>query len=268
MKELVQDKRTFLHGGTVIPAHPLALNKDRKLDEKRQRGLTQYYMAAGAGGVAVGVHSTQFEIKDPAVNLYETVLKLAAEEIEKARLSRLFIKVAGICGPTERALKEAELAIKYGYDIGLLSMGGLQTWTEKEILERVRSVAAVMPVLGFYLQPIAGGRIFSYEFWLEFAEIENIEAIKIAAFNRYQTLEVVRAVCHSSRRDKIALYIGNDDNIIANLLTAYRFEVNGKNVEKKIVGGLLGHWGVWTRAAVELFEDIKACEASVMSTIL
>ncbi|HEY0771951.1 MAG TPA: dihydrodipicolinate synthase family protein, partial [Sphingobacteriaceae bacterium] len=181
-------------------------------------------------------------------------------EVDKAELSRPFIKVAGICGPTEQAVKEAELALKYGYDIGLLSMGGLQGWTEKEILDRVRAVAAVMPVFGFYLQPSVGGRIFTYDFWLEFAGIENVEAIKVAAFNRYQTLDVVRAVCHSSRKDEIALYTGNDDNIIADLLTTYRFDINGKKVEKDFVGGLLGHWAVWTRAAVELFEEIKTCK--------
>ena len=259
-QKLAQDKRELLQAGTIIPAHPLALNADRKLDEERQRGLSRYYIATEVGGIAVGVHSTQFEIRDPKVNLYETVLRLASEEVDKAELSRPFIKVAGICGHTEQAVKEAELALKYGYDIGLLSMGGLQGWSEKEILDRVRAVAAVMPVFGFYLQPSVGGRIFTYDFWLEFAEIENVEAIKVAAFNRYQTLDVVRAVCHSSRKDEIALYTGNDDNIIADLLTTYRFDINGKQVEKDFVGGLLGHWAVWTRAAVELFEEIKTCK--------
>ncbi|TZF81449.1 dihydrodipicolinate synthase family protein [Pedobacter sp. BS3] len=262
MQALRKNKRDLLHAGTVIPAHPLALNEKRRLDEAHQRRLTRYYIAAEAGGIAVGVHSTQFEIRDPKVNLYETVLMLAAEEVEKAQLLYPFIKVAGICGPTEQAVKEAELAIKYNYDLGLLSMGGLQNWTEQQILDRVRAVAAVIPVFGFYLQPSVGGRIFSYDFWLEFAEIANIEAIKVAAFNRYQTLDVVRAVCHSSRSNEIALYTGNDDNIIADLLTTYRFTINGKTVEKEFVGGLLGHWAVWTHAAVQLLKEIKNCKAS------
>ncbi|SMC95102.1 dihydrodipicolinate synthase family protein [Pedobacter africanus] len=259
-RQLKPELKKFLDAGTVIPAHPLALTSDRKLNEEQQRQLTRYYMAAGAGGVAVGVHSTQFEIRDPKINLYDTVLRLAAEEVEKEGLERPFIKVAGICGPTAEAVAEAETALRYGYDMGLLSMGGLQAWTETAILDRVKAVAAVMPVFGFYLQPSVGGRIFSYDFWLQFAEIENVEAIKVASFNRYQTLDVVRAVCHSTRRNKIALYTGNDDNIIADLLTSYEFEVDGKKVEKEFIGGLLGHWAVWTNAAVRLFEEVKACK--------
>lgn len=260
--QLKPELKQFLDAGTFIPAHPLALTADRKLDEQGQRLLTRYYMAAGSGGIAIGVHSTQFEIRDPEVNLFETVLKLAAEEIDNAKLDRPFIKVAGICGPTDQAVKEAEIALKYGYDIGLLSMGGLQGWTEAEIIDRVKAVAAVMPVFGFYLQPSVGGRIFTYDFWLQFAEIENVVAIKVAAFNRYQTLDVVRAVCHSSRRDQIALYTGNDDNIVADLLTPYKFEIDGKSIEKEFVGGLLGHYAVWTKASVALFEEIKACKAN------
>ncbi|MGV3508104.1 MAG: dihydrodipicolinate synthase family protein [Sphingobacteriaceae bacterium] len=267
IKELNADVKTLLHAGTVIPAHPLALNQNRQFDEERQRGLTRYYMASGAGGVAVGVHSTQFEIRNPEVNLYETVLKVASEEISAAQLSRTFIKVAGICGPTDQAVEEAKIAMKYGYDLGLLSMGGLQDWTEAEILDRVRAVAEVIPVFGFYLQPSVGGRIFSYDFWLQFAEIENVKAIKVAAFNRYQTFDVVRAVCHSSRRDEIALYTGNDDNIVADLLTTYQFEIDGQSVEKEFIGGLLGHWAVWTKAAVDLFEEVKNCKANGRSCI-
>lgn len=244
--------------GTVIPAHPLALNADRNIDEKMQRQLTRYYIESGAGGMAVAVHSTQFEIRDPEVNLFTTVLSWAAEEVAKANLQRPFLKIAGICGPTAQALSEAKIAASLGYDMGLLSMGGLQTWTEAQILDRVREVAKVIPVFGFYLQPSVGGRIFSYNFWLQFAEIENVMAIKCASFNRYQTLDVVRAVCNSSRRDEIALYTGNDDNIVADLLTPYRFTVDGKQVEKGFVGGLLGHWAVWTQKAVTLMEEIKA----------
>jgi hypothetical protein len=261
-KTLNPELKALLTSGIVIPAHPLALNEVREFDEKRQRDLTRYYMASGAGGVAVGVHSTQFEIRDPAINLFETVLRVASEEIDAAALKRPFIKVAGICGPTAQAVSEAHLAVKYGYDLGLLSMGGLQGWSEKEILQRVREVAAVIPVVGFYLQPSVGGRIFTYDFWREFAEIKNIEAIKVAAFNRYQTLDVVRAVCSSSRVEKIDLYTGNDDNIVADLLTSYRFEIDGKLVEKEFVGGLLGHWAVWTQKAVLLLEEIKECKAN------
>ena len=256
--KLSDTKKVLLQSGTFIPAHPLALNAGRTLDENKQRGLTQYYIAAGTGGVAVGVHSTQFEIRNPQVNLYETVLALAADEIEKAKLDRPFLKVAGICGPTDQAVNEAEIALKHKYDIGLLSMGGLQGWSEDQILDRVKAVADTMPVFGFYLQPSVGGRIFSYDFWLKFAEIPNIEAIKVASFNRYQTLDVVRAVCNSSRRNDIALYTGNDDNIVADLLTTYRFTVKGNVVEKEFVGGLLGHWAVWTKASVDLFNEIKA----------
>ncbi len=260
-KILKPELKALLSAGTVIPAHPLALNKFRQFDEKRQRGLTRYYMASGAGGIAVGVHSTQFEIRDPSINLFETVLRVSSEEIDAAKLDRPFIKVAGICGPTTQAVAEAELALGFGYDLGLLSMGGLQGWTEKDILQRVRAVAEVMPLIGFYLQPSVGGRIFTYEFWSEFAEIPNIEAIKVAAFNRYQTLDVVRAVCSSSRAQQIDLYTGNDDNIVADLLTRFSFDVNGRVVSKEFVGGLLGHWAVWTKKAVELLEEIKSCRS-------
>lgn len=260
--QLSTQLKAFLHTGTVIPAHPLALDENRQLDETRQRLLSRYYIASGAGGIAVGVHSTQFEIRDPEINLYETVLQLAAEEVEQAKLDRPFIKVAGICGPTAQALNEAQIALKHGYDIGLLSMGGLQGWTEEQILDRVRAVAEVIPVFGFYLQPSVGGRIFTYDFWLRFSEIKNVEAIKVASFNRYQTLDVMRAVCNSSRREEIAMYTGNDDNIIADLLATYRFPVDGAIVEKEFIGGLLGHWAVWTRKAVELLQEVKTYKAN------
>lgn len=248
-----------LHEGLVIPAHPLALDENRKLDERHQRALTRYYAASGAGGIAIGVHSTQFEIRDKGIDLYEPLLRMAAEEIERAKLDRPFLKVAGLCGPTEQALEEAEIAVELGYDAGLLSMGGLAGWSEKEVLERTAKVAEKIPVIGFYLQPSVGGKIFSFDFWREFAEIPNVVAIKMAPFNRYQTIDVVRAVCYSSRRDEIALYTGNDDNIVNDLLTTYRFMVDGTMVEKRMVGGLLGHWAVWTEKAVELLEEIKRC---------
>ncbi|SEF44611.1 Dihydrodipicolinate synthase/N-acetylneuraminate lyase [Paenibacillus sp. UNC499MF] len=256
-KNLSPEMLAALHDGVAIPAHPLALDENRQFDEKHQRALTRYYIASGAGGIAVGVHSTQFEIRDEEVGLLEPVLRLAAEEVEKAELRRPFFKIAGICGPTEQAVREAELAVKLGYDIGLLSMGGLTGYDEAQILERTRAVAELIPVFGFYLQPSVGGRIFSFDFWRRFVDIPGVVAIKMAPFNRYQTIDVVRAVCCSERRDEIALYTGNDDNIVADLLTTFRFQVDGQPVEKKIVGGLLGHWAVWTHKAVELLEAVK-----------
>lgn len=243
--------------GTVIPAHPLALTEDRALDEFHQRLLTNYYIDAGAGGIAVAVHSTQFEIRDPEIGLFEKVLELASEEIAKANLNRPFIKVCGICGPTKQAVNEARIALNHGYHIGLLSMGGLQSWTENEILERTRQVAEVIPVFGFYLQPSVGGRIFSYDFWSQFVEIENVQAIKCASFNRYQTLDVMRALANSGRRQEVAMYTGNDDNIVNDLLTTYKFPTTQGEVEVEFKGGLLGHWAVWTQKAVELLAQVK-----------
>ncbi|RXZ83511.1 dihydrodipicolinate synthase family protein [Paenibacillaceae bacterium] len=254
---LSPELKAALHEGLVIPAHPLALNEQRQLDERYQRALSRYYIASGAGGIAVGVHSTQFEIREPHIGLYEPVLRIAAEEVERAALDRPFIKVAGICGPTAQALAETEIALSLSYDAGLLSMGGLGGWSEADILKRTEQVAERIPVIGFYLQPSVGGRIFSFDFWRAFAEIPNVVAIKMAPFNRYQTIDVARAVCFSSRRDDIALYTGNDDNIINDLLTVYRFNVHGQTVEKRVVGGLLGHWAVWTQKAVALLEEIK-----------
>ncbi len=257
MKSLDLNINSLLQVGTVIPAHPLALSKDLKLDERRQRALTRYYLASGAGGLAVGVHTTQFEIRRPEINLLEPVLRITADEIDKVKLDRPFIKVAGIVGTTDTALREAELAVKYGYHLGLVSMGGLTSYSEHDLIKRVEAIANVIPVFGFYLQPAVGGRILSYEFWKDFVEVPNVYAIKVAAFNRYQTLDVVRAVCSSTRQSQIALYTGNDDNIIADLLTPYRFTINGQIVEKRFVGGLLGHWAVWTKKSVELFQQIK-----------
>jgi dihydrodipicolinate synthase/N-acetylneuraminate lyase len=247
----------LLREGTVIPAHPLALTKERKLDERRQKLLTQYYLASGAGGVAVGVHTTQFEIRRPEINLLESVLRLAAEQIRDSNHGRPFLKVAGIVGPTTQALHEAELAVKHGYHLGLVSMGGLNDLREAELIKRLEAIADIIPVFGFYLQPAVGGRLLSYDFWKDAASLPNLLAIKVAAFNRYQTLDVVRAVSASARHEEIALYTGNDDNIVADLVTTYRFNVNGKDVEKRFVGGLLGHWAVWTCAAVKLLNRVK-----------
>ncbi|WP_053365846.1 dihydrodipicolinate synthase family protein [Bacillus sp. FJAT-27245] len=254
VREAVKKK---LHSGTVIPAHPLALTEDRQLDEAGQRALTRYYIDAGVGGIAVGVHTTQFEIRDPEFNLYKKVLSIAIEETKRANVPDDFIKVAGICGPTQQAVEEAKFSKELGYDLGLLSMGGLNDLTEDEIIERAEKVAEIIPLFGFYLQPAVGGRIFSYDFWFRFASIPNVHAIKIAPFDRYYTIDVVRAVCHSPRSEEIALYTGNDDNIINDLVTAFRFNIGGKIVEKRIVGGLLGHWSVWTQKVVEMFDELK-----------
>src|SRR5690606_37449104 len=260
MKRLQEDIKKLLQEGTVIPAHPLALNSNRQLDESRQRQLMRYYMAAGAGGIAVAVHSTQFEIRDKGIDLLEPVLRIASEEIQHAELQRPFIKVAGIVGPLQQALQEAELASRLGYDLGLLSAGGLGDLSEKELIKRAEKVAEIIPVFGFYLQPAVGGRLLSFDFWKDFAEIPNVQAIKMAPFNRYQSLDVIRGVCFSSRYQDIALYTGNDDNIVPDLLTIYRFTVDGQVREKDIVGGLLAHWGVWTKSAVELLEEVKQCK--------
>jgi dihydrodipicolinate synthase/N-acetylneuraminate lyase len=240
--------REKLQAGVVIPAHPLALTAERKLDERRQRALTRYYLAAGAGGVAVGVHTTQFEIRDPRIGLYEPVLELAMQELRGADA----IKVAGVVGPTAQAIREAEFAARTGYDAALLGLGALRNASVQEMLDHARAIAGIMPVFGFYLQPSVGGRILPYEFWRGFAEIPGVVAIKIAPFNRYQTLDVVRAVAESGRAGEIALYTGNDDNIVIDLLTSWRFG----NTTVRIAGGLLGHWAVWTLRAVRMLEQI------------
>jgi hypothetical protein len=257
MKTLDPKIKSLLHKGTVIPAHPLALTANRQLDEERQRLLTRYYLASGAGGIAIGVHTTQFQIRDPKIDLYRKVLEMAIEEVEKANLHRPFIKVAGVSGNTEEAVNEAKICAELGYDIVLVSTNGLGNWPEEALLERARKIAEVIPVFGFYLQPSVGGRVLSFDFWKAFSEIKNVHAIKMAPFNRYQTLEVVRAVCESSRCEDIALYTGNDDNIVVDLLTTYNFKVDERQVTKEIVGGLLGHWAVWTHKAVQLLETVK-----------
>jgi dihydrodipicolinate synthase/N-acetylneuraminate lyase len=252
--------RQRLRTGLVIPAHPLALTADRKLDERRQRALTRYYLAAGAGGIAVGVHTTQFAIRNPEFNLLKPLLELAAEETAKDEV----IRIAGVCGQRKQAMGEAELARKLGFHAVLLSLAALQRESLSELIEHSRAVAEVIPVIGFYLQPAAGGRRLSYEFWREFAEIPNVVAIKIAPFNRYQTLNVVRAVIESGRKDEIALYTGNDDNILGDLLS--EFEFSGGRA--RMVGGLLGHWAVWTRSAVTLLDCIKQQRENVSPELL
>jgi dihydrodipicolinate synthase/N-acetylneuraminate lyase len=239
--------RERLFEGLVIPAHPLALTAERKLDERRQRALTRYYVAAGSGGVAVGVHTTQFTIRQ--AGLYRPVLELARQEIADSRT----IAIAGVVGPTAQAVSETTVARELGYHAVLLSPGGLATASIDELIDRAQAVAEVLPVMGFYLQPSVGGRLLPYEFWVRFAKIDNVVAIKMAPFNRYQTIDVVRAVADAGRARDVALYTGNDDNIVVDLLTHFRF---GRN-QLRIVGGLLGHWAVWTHTAVKMLERLK-----------
>ena len=251
-------QRALLDEGCVIPAHPLALTTQRTLDERRQRALTRYYMDAGAGGVAVGVHTTQFAIRD--CGLYEPVLALAAATVDEAlaRAPRPFLKIGGVIGPTAQAVREAETVRGLGYDCVLLSLGALKEATTAELIVHCRAVADVLPLFGFYLQPAVGGRVLSYEFWRAFAEIENVVAVKIAPFNRYQTLDVVRAVADAGR-DDIALYTGNDDSIVHDLVTPWPV---GLGRTRWIAGGLLGQWAVWTRRAVELLDRTQAARAA------
>ena len=250
--------RSHLLAGQAIPAHPLALDASRRFDERHQRALTRYYVASGVGGLAVGVHSTQFEIREPQHGLFKPVLELAAEtaRAELARAPRELALVAGLCGRTPQALAEATLARSLGYHAGLTSMTALKTEPEEAILAHIAAVSEVLPVIGFYLQPAVGGRVFSYAFWRRFVEIPNVVAIKIAPFNRYQTIDVVRALAASGRTD-LALYTGNDDTIVTDLLTPFRFAQDGKPAVVRIVGGLLGHWGVWTHASVRLLREIQ-----------
>ena len=249
-----------LRRGVAIPALPLALTSSRRLDERRQRALCRYYVAAGAGGIAAGVHTTQFAIRDPEHGLFRPVLALVAEELDRADAGRAepLVRIGGICGPTDRAVLEAETLRDLCYHAGLLSLAGVGPDDDAR-LAHCRAVAGVIPIVGFYLQGAVGGPDLPYRFWRRFVEIEEVAAIKIAPFDRYRTVDVVRAVCESGR-DDIALYTGNDDNIVLDLLTPFRFQVGGGVVERRIVGGLLGHWAAWTRRAVEL---VDACHAAV-----
>ena len=258
IKHIPEDILGALHKGVVIPAMPLALNKNRKLDERRQRALIRYYLDAGAGGVAVGGHTTQFEIRLPGIDLYEPVLSLAREEFDRfvQRSRKPLIRIAGVIGKTEQASKEALLAKEQGYHAALLSLAAFPDASNDTLLEHCRTLAGIIPIVGFYLQPAVGGRVLDVHFWREFAKIENVIAIKIAPFNRYQTLDVIRGVMESGRADHIALYTGNDDNILMDLLTEYKLSVGSRLISKRIVGGLLGHWAVWTRSAVRLLERI------------
>jgi dihydrodipicolinate synthase/N-acetylneuraminate lyase len=269
--------RAHLLDGQLIPAHPLALTERRTLDERRQRALTRYYVDAGAGGIAVGVHTTQFAIREPKHGLYEPVLALASEAADEwlrsrrgtgdgkgesadsvpgSPLPRPFVKVAGLVGRTDQALREARVALDRGYHAGLLSLGAWRDEPDDAILAHCREVAAAIPLFGFYLQPAVGGRVLGHRFWRELAEIERLVAIKIAPFDRYRTLDVVRAVCEAGR-DDVALYTGNDDSILVDLLTPFPTASRDGAPARRVVGGLLGHWAVWTRAAARIFEEVK-----------
>ncbi|MBA3848051.1 MAG: dihydrodipicolinate synthase family protein [Planctomycetes bacterium] len=253
------DILALFRAGTAIPAHPLALDAQKKLSPRHQRALARYYVDAGAGGIAVGVHSTQFQIRDPKIGLYEPVLRLAAETIDAAaaKAGRPVMRIAGVCGPTAQAVREASLAAGLGYHAALLSLAGVPG-TLADLVAHCRAVAEVIPVIGFYLQPAVGGRVLPFAFWRDFAAIANVIGIKMAPFNRYRTLDVVRGVA-ASGRDDIALYTGNDDNIVADLVTPFRLD-GGR--ELRVVGGLLGQWCVWTQAAVKLLARCRALVAS------
>lgn len=257
-KQLYPRVCQVLSKGTVIPAHPLALQSNLRLDERRQRALSRYYIAAGAGGLAIGVHTTQFAIRDPSIGLFKPVLELAVEEMDRADKNRSepLVRIGGICGDTAQAIREAELLLRLGYHVGLLSLAAVPGLDDAALQAHCRAVADVIPVIGFYLQPAVGGRLLSFDFWRRFAEIENVVAIKIAPFNRYQTLDVVRAVAESGRN--IPLYTGNDDNIVMDLVTPYAFHLDAQVRETCMVGGLLGHWAVWTRRAVELLNECRS----------
>lgn len=253
-----------LRSGVAIPAHPLALTAERRLDERRQRALSRYYIASGAGGLAVGVHTTQFHIRDPRVGLFRPVLELAAEEMDRADAARPadrpLVRIGGVCGRTPQAVAEAQLLRQCGYHAGLLSLAAMAGDDEERLLEHCRAVAEVIPVFGFYLQPAVGGRVLPFSFWHRFAQLNQVVGIKVAPFNRYQTLDVVRAIAESGRED-VPLYTGNDDHILLDLLTPFRFAFDGVPRTVRIVGGLLGHWSVWTRRAVELLEQCHAVTA-------
>jgi Dihydrodipicolinate synthetase family len=257
--ELDDDVLAPLRRGSVIPAHPLALTADRRLDARRQRALTRYYLDAGAEGLAVGVHTTQFEIRQAGI--YEKVLRLAAETAA-AWTRRPVFKIAGLVGPTAQALAEAEMALAHGYHAGLLSLAALREASIDDLVAHCRAVAEQIPLVGFYLQTAVGGRVLPADFWRRFAEIDNVVAIKVAPFNRYKTLDVVRGVVAAGAEERITLYTGNDDHIVLDLLTPFPVRRDDETVTARFKGGLLGHWSVWVKGAVELLERCQQAAAS------
>jgi len=261
--DIPADSLAVLRRGAVIPAHLLALDAERRLDERRQRALSRYYLDAGAGGLAVGVHSTQFAIRD--VGLYEPVLSLAMQEAQEWQPlggRRPLFMVAGLVGRTEQAVREAGIARGLGYHAGLLSLAAMKGASEDELVRHCEAVAREMPLVGFYLQPAVGGLALPPSFWQRFAAIDNVVAIKMAPFHRYRTLDVIRGVIAAGAEDRVTLYTGNDDHVVLDLLTPFTFMRDGKPVTVRIRGGLLGHWSVWTKRAVELLDRIHAAIAS------
>ena len=252
--DIKSEVRRLIADGTVIPAHPLALDAERKLDVRHQRALSRYYIDAGAGGLAVGVHTTQFAIRD--VGLYRPVLELAAETAANWT-KRPLAMVAGLAGATQQAIAEAQTARGIGYHAGLLSLAAMKSASEDEIITHCADVAREIPLVGFYLQPAVGGVILSANFWRRFADIDNVIAIKIAPFNRYRTLDVLRGVAAAGALDRIALYTGNDDHILLDLTLPFDLRDRGVTTRAYFKGGLLGHWSVWTAAAIKQFEMCK-----------
>lgn len=255
----LEELRASLLHGHVIPACPLALDSSRRLDEKHQRALVRYYTSAGAGGLAIGIHTTQFAIRDSKHGLFKPVMTLGVEELQQAdeKLRKRHLRVGGVCGKTPQAIAEAALIRDLGYDAALLSLGALREASEETLIRHCQTISEVLPIIGFYLQPAVGGRTLSSAFWRRFMDIPDVVAIKIAPFNRYQTLDVMRALAESGRED-IALYTGNDDNIVLDLLTPH--VLSGKTL--RFVGGLLGHWSVWTKHAVELHQECRKIATS------
>jgi hypothetical protein len=253
--QMNSEVRRLIADGTVLPAHPLALDAGRKLDIVHQRTLTRYYIDAGAGGLAVGVHTTQFAIRD--VGLYRPVLELAAETAANWTKRPLAL-VAGLAGSTRQAVTEAEIARDIGYHAGLLSLAAMKSASEHEIIVHCERIAREIPLVGFYLQPAVGGVILSADFWRRFAGIDNVIAIKIAPFNRYRTLDVLRGVASAGALDRIALYTGNDDHILLDLTLPFDLRDKGITTRAYFRGGLLGHWSVWTASAIKQFERCRA----------
>lgn len=257
--DLPQDITGLIRRGTVIPAHPLALTEERRMDERRQRALTRYYVDAGAGGLAVGVHTTQFAIRE--AGLYRSVLELACETA-RVWTDRPMAMIAGIAGGTRQAMAEADVAVGLGFHAGLLSLAALKGASEDELIDHCRAVAARIPLVGFYLQTAVGGILLSADFWRRFCEIDNVIAIKTAPFNRYRTIDVIRGLAEARAEERITLYTGNDDHIVLDLVTPFAVTRGDETVTVRIKGGLLGHWSVWTRRAVEILERCHAAVAA------
>jgi len=257
--DLSQDVLAQFAQGTVIPAHPLALDAQRRFDRQRQRALTRYYVDAGAGGLAVGVHTTQFNIREHG--LYETVLRAAIED-QQAWTSRPMIMIAGLCGNTAQACSEAGTAVGLGYHAGLLSLAALASASEDELIAHCEAVSREIPIIGFYLQTAIGGPVLSSGFWRRFASIPNALAIKVAPFNRYRTIDVVRGVVDARAEERVFLYTGNDDHIVLDLALPFTAMRDGRPVTVRFRGGLLGHWSVWTASAVKQLAQIKSALAA------